>query len=56
MKCIVPRFTFTAKVMKLIHEVAHHKGKKTPIVKEGGPSKSSVIFYLLIGFTSDLHR
>ena len=56
MKWIVPRFTFTSKVMKLIHEVTHHIGKKTPILKCGVPTQSFVIFYLLLAFTSYLHR
>ena len=56
MKWIVPSFTFTAKVMKLIHEGTHHIGKKTPILKDGVPSQSFVIFYLLVVLTSYLHR
>ena len=50
MEWIVPSFAFTPKVMKLIHEVTHHIGekeKKTPTLKEGVPSQSFVIFYLL---------
>ena len=38
MKWIVGSFTFTAKVMKLIHEGTYHIGKKTPILKDGVPS------------------
>ena len=57
MKWIVPSFTFTAKVMKLIHEGTHHIGKKkTPILKDGVPSQSFVIFYLLVVLNSYLHR
>ena len=55
MKWIVGSFTFTAKVMKLIHEGTYHIGKKTPILKGGVPSQSFVIFYLLVVFTSYLH-
>ena len=56
MKWIVPSSTFTAKVMKLIHEGTHHIGKKTPTLKHRVPSQSFVIFYLLVDFTSYLHR
>ena len=56
MKWIVPSFTFTAKVMKLIHEGTHHIGKKTPTLKDGVPSQSFVILYLLVVFASYLHR
>ena len=56
MKWIVPSFTFTFKVMKLTHEVTHHIGKKTPILKDGVPSQSFAIFYQLFVFTSYLHR
>lgn len=42
MKWIVP--SFTAKVMKLIHEGTHHINKKTSTLKDGDPSHSFVIF------------
>ena len=54
MKWIVPSCAFTAKVMKMIHEGAHRK--KTPILKDGVPTQPFVIFYLLVVFTSYLHR
>ena len=40
MKSIVPRFTFTAKVRKLIYEVSYHIGQNTPILKDGVPSQN----------------
>ena len=56
MKWIVPRLTFTAKVMKLTYEGSYHIGQKTSILKDGVPRQNFVIFYLLFFLTSYLHR